>query len=58
MGRPPLNMKSTNLRLPPETMERIDKIVGKNQRARFIREAIEHALRLAESLARRLPPIE
>lgn len=58
MGRPPLNMKATNLRLPPETMERIDKIVGKNQRARFIREAIEHALRLAESLARRLPPVE
>lgn len=39
-------------------MDRIDAIVGQNQRARFIREAIEHALRLAESLARRLPPIE
>ncbi len=58
MGRPPLNMKPTNIRLPQETMDRIDAIVDRNRRAVFIREAVEHALRLAEMIARRLPPVE
>jgi Arc/MetJ-type ribon-helix-helix transcriptional regulator len=48
MGRPPLNMKSTHVRFPEEIMDRIDTLVGDKQRAKFIREVVEHALELAE----------
>lgn len=48
MGRPPLNVVSTNVRLTPETLERIDKIVGPGKRAAFIRKAVERMLEAAE----------
>ena len=41
MGRPPLNVKSTNIRLPEGLGERIDKLVGRQRRAAFIREVLE-----------------
>ena len=41
MGRPPLNVKSTNIRLPESLGERIDKLVGRQRRAAFIREVLE-----------------
>lgn len=41
MGRPPLNVKSTNIRLPEGLGERIDKLVGPQRRAAFIREVLE-----------------
>lgn len=44
MGRPSLNVKATLVRLPVETLERIDQVAGKNRRAVFIREAVEQAL--------------
>lgn len=50
MGRPPLNMKSMNLRLPKEISGRIESLVGKRRKAGFIREAIER------ELERREPP--
>lgn len=48
MGRPPLNMTSTHVRFPKDVMDRIDALVGDKHRAKFIREAVEHALELAE----------
>lgn len=48
MGRPPLNKDSkttlTGIRLTDDTRERIIALVGRNQMAAFIREAIEEAL--------------
>ena len=47
MGRPPLHMKVTEIRFPEETLARIDALVGKNNRAKFIRTAAEAALETA-----------
>ncbi|XHS01510.1 hypothetical protein ACFB49_31170 [Sphingomonas sp. DBB INV C78] len=45
MGRPPLGMKQTTIRLPAETIRRIEAVEGKpRQLASFIREAIENEL--------------
>ena len=41
MGRPPLGMKSTYLRLPPELRARIEALVGKHRMGQFLREAAE-----------------
>lgn len=40
MGRPPLKVKSTVIRLPEGLGERIDKLVGRQRRAVFIREVV------------------
>jgi hypothetical protein len=44
MGRPPLNMKVLNVRLPHEAIEQIDELVGAYKRPQFIREAVEREL--------------
>lgn len=44
MGRPPLGNKPTQVRLPQTVMDRIDALCGTNQRAKFIREAVEAEL--------------
>lgn len=44
MGRPPLNVKSTNVRISEEAMRRIEALVGARGMAAFIREAIEEKL--------------
>lgn len=44
MGRPPLNVKPTVVRLTEETRERIEALVGPNRMAAFIREAVENEL--------------
>ena len=49
MGRPSLNVKPTLVRLPVETLERIDQVAGKNRRAVFIREAVERELARLDS---------
>ncbi|WP_156447958.1 hypothetical protein [Sphingobium sp. CCH11-B1] len=49
MGRPPLNVKSTNIRLPEGLGERIDKLVGRQRRAAFIREVLEREVERRES---------
>ena len=41
MGRPPLGVKSTQVRLPEGLGERIDALVGRKRRAAFIREVVE-----------------
>lgn len=49
MGRPPLGMKPTTVRLPVETIERIEALVGNRRLAVFIREAIDNELRRRET---------
>jgi len=52
MGRPPLNVKETKVRLSLETRERIEALVGPNRMAAFIREAVEEELKRREKAAR------
>lgn len=49
MGRPPLNMKVTTIRLANETLEQIDALVGKHHRPAFIRKAVERELERVKS---------
>ena len=50
MGRPPLGLKPTTVRLPLETIRRIEALEGKQRRlATFIREAIENELERREN---------
>lgn len=44
MGRPPLNLKETKVRLPQATKERIKALVGNYGIATFIRQAVENEL--------------
>jgi len=48
MGRPPLGMKPTTVRLPVETIRKIEALVGNRRIASFIREAVENELRRRE----------
>ena len=48
MGRPPLQLKSTVVRLGAGVAERIDALVGKQKRAEFIREAVDAELERRE----------
>lgn len=48
MGRPPLGMKATTIRLSVDTIRRIEAQVGNRQLAKFIREAVEQELRRRE----------
>lgn len=49
MGRPPLGIKPTQVRLSPEAMARIDALVGSSKRAQFIREAVDAELARREA---------
>ena len=53
MGRPPLNVKPTMVRLTEETRQRIEAIAGPNRMAEFIRDAIESELTRRERELRR-----
>lgn len=44
MGRPPLHVKETKVRLTAEHRSRIEALVGPNRMATFIREAVEEKL--------------
>ncbi|AMK20427.1 Hypothetical protein K663_20353 (plasmid) [Sphingobium sp. MI1205] len=48
MGRPPLGMKPTTIRLSAETIRRIEALVGNRRLALFIREAVENELQRRE----------
>jgi hypothetical protein len=48
MGRPPLGIRPTQVRLSEEVRERIRELVGDNGMAQFIREAIERELKRRE----------
>ncbi len=49
MGRPPLGMKPTTVRLSAETISRIEALVGNRRLALFIREAVENELQRREN---------
>lgn len=51
MGRPPLNVKETKVRLTDEQRTRIEALVGTYGMAKFIREAIDRELERRESLS-------
>ena len=51
MGRPPLGVKETKVRLTDEQRERIEALVGPNRMAEFIREAVERELKRRERKA-------
>lgn len=44
MGRPPLNVKTTVIRLTESTRTRIERLVGPHRMSVFIREAVEREL--------------
>lgn len=44
MGRPPLNVKETKVRLTDDTRQRIESLVGPQRMAAFIREAVDAEL--------------
>lgn len=48
MGRPPLGMKPTTIRLSTDTIRRIEALVGNRRLAQFIREAVESELKRRE----------
>lgn len=52
MSRVKEPLKATNIRLPSETVERIELIAGPNKMAAFIREAVEEKLVKLGSLPR------
>lgn len=54
MGRPPLHVKETKVRLSEDARQRIEALVGPNRMAVFIREAIENELRRRESAFKQL----
>jgi hypothetical protein len=49
MGRPPLGMKPTTIRLSTDTIHRIESLVGNRRIALFIREAVENELHRREN---------
>lgn len=49
MGRPPLNVKETKVRLTDEQRHRIEALVGPHRMAMFIREAIDNELARREA---------
>ncbi len=55
MGRPALGMKATQVRLPADLRERIERLVGQNQMAKFIREAVENEIERREKASGRKP---
>lgn len=48
MGRPPLGVKETKVRLTLDQIARIDAVAGPNRMAQFIREAVENELKKRE----------
>ena len=51
MGRPPLNVKVTAVRLTVEMMARIEAVAGKHRMSQFLREAAEAELLRREASA-------
>jgi predicted DNA-binding protein len=44
MRQPPNNTMATIIRFPDETIDRIDALIGRDQRGAFIRHAVEKEL--------------
>lgn len=56
VGKPPLGVKKTTVRLPPEALAEIEGLVGKHRLATFIREAVQEALERRRNTARGSSP--
>jgi Arc/MetJ-type ribon-helix-helix transcriptional regulator len=56
MGRPPLRVKKTTVRLPEGVAERIDALVGAQRRAKFLREAAQEKLEREEQATQAQDP--
>lgn len=54
MGRPPLKVKTTVVRLPEGMGERIDNLVGQKRRAAFIRDVVEREVERLEQKQREI----
>lgn len=50
MGRPPMQVRPTVVRLTEDALERIDALAGPHKRAEFIREAVERELKRREKV--------
>lgn len=48
MGRPPMKVQATVIRLPKDVRDRISALAGKQGMAAFIREAVERELKRRE----------
>ena len=55
MGRPPLNVKATMVRLTVDMIARIEAVAGKNQMSQFVREAVEAELSRREAASHDKP---
>jgi len=55
MGRPPLNLDKTVIRLSAETRKRIEALEGKRGMAAFVRDAVERELTRREKAVRPKP---
>lgn len=55
MGRPPLNVKPTVIRLSAEMIARIEAVAGKHRMSQFAREAIEAELLRREAASQPKP---
>jgi len=55
MGRPPLNVTATSVRLTADVRQRITALVGAHRMGVFIREAIENELQRREQAATQTP---
>jgi metal-responsive CopG/Arc/MetJ family transcriptional regulator len=55
MGRKPLGMKLTTIRLAQATMDAIDAVVGAKRRSDFIRQAVNEKLAREEKLRAKAP---
>lgn len=47
MGRKPMGMKEIKVQFPAETLEQVDALVGNKHRSKFIRTAVEGAIKTA-----------
>ena len=56
MGRPPLQVRKTTVRLPEAVFERIATLVGERRMAEFIREAVVSELERREAVTSSAKP--
>lgn len=55
MGRPPMDLEETKVRLTAGAKERIAALVGTYGMAKFIRQAVDDAIKEAEGAAKQEP---
>ena len=56
MGRPPLHVRKTTIRLPEDVFDRIRSLVGERRMAEFIRDAVVAEVERREAEASKTQP--